>query len=139
MSDHGESRQDFASEFMTADRQFCADVAAADPGARADIWARWFAADGRQMVQRQMLQGRESIAALMDPAFTSPGYSLTWGPDQVVVSAAGDLGWTSGRYVSTSAGPDGPVQTEGRYLTIWRRQADGSLQVDLDTGVPDGE
>jgi len=73
----------------------------------------------------------------MAGAFNTPGYSLQWAPDPVVVAAAGDLGWTSGRYQSTSQGPDGPVLAEGRYLTIWRRQADGVLKVDLDTGVPD--
>ena len=62
-------------------------------------------------------------------------------PDQwcrAVAAGGGDLGWTSGRYVATHTGPDGPVRSEGRYVTVWRRQPDGTWKVDLDTGVPDG-
>ncbi len=122
---------------MAADRSFAAAVAAAAPAARGEVWADWFAADGRQLIARRIIQGQASIADLMGPVFASPGYSLSWRPDQAVVADAGDLGWTSGRYVNTTQSSGGPVNTEGRYVTVWRRQADGSLKVDLDTGVPD--
>jgi hypothetical protein len=125
------------AEFMAADRQFAAEVATAGPEARATVWAGWFAGDGRQLIPRQVVQGSAKITDLMGPAFATPGYSLQWEPDLASVSAAGDLGWTSGRYVSSHAGPEGPVTTEGRYLTVWRRQPDGLLKVELDTGVPD--
>lgn len=124
---------------MAADRRFAAEVDTAATSDRARIWANWFAPDGRQIVPRRVVQGQGSIAEMMAGAFDTPGFRLTWDPDQAVVSAAGDLGWTSGRYQTTSQGPQGPVTSEGRYLTIWRRQADGGLKVDLDTGVPDGE
>lgn len=131
------SADEWEAEYLAADRQFAAEVNAADAADRGRIWAAWFAADGRQLIPGQIVQGPESIAALMAGAFGTPGYNLQWTPDQAVVSAAGDLGWTSGRYQSTSQGPDGPVLNEGRYLTVWRRQPDGTLKVDLDTGVPD--
>ena len=130
-------RQDFPAEYMAADRQFAAEVNAAAAADRAQIWANWFAADRRQFIPGRIVQGPESIAELMAGVFNTPGFSLQWAPDQAVVSAAGDLGWTSGRYQSTSQSPAGPVLAEGHYLTIWRRQANGALKVDLDSGVPD--
>lgn len=33
----------------------------------------------------------------------------------------------------------GPVQSEGRYLTVWQRQPDGDWKVAVDAGVPDTE
>ena len=44
--------------------------------------------------------------------------------------------WTSGRYTSTSPGPDGPVTATGRYLTVWTLTPEG-WRVAVDTGVPD--
>jgi ketosteroid isomerase-like protein len=122
---------------MAADRRFAAEVAAADPADRGAVWAGWFAPDGRQIVPGTVVTGHETITALMDGAFTSPGFALEWDPDTAAASPDGQLGWTSGRYVSRGIGPEGEVVTEGRYLTIWRRLPDGAWKVDLDTGVPD--
>jgi len=53
-------------------------------------------------------------------------------------SEAGDLGYTLGTWRSTrynDAGR-GHVST-GKYVTIWRKQADGSWKVVFDGGNPD--
>ncbi|MCB1183915.1 prolyl oligopeptidase family serine peptidase [bacterium] len=127
----------FEAALLDADRRFAADVAAAAAADRATVWAGWFAADGRQVVPGAVVSGRDAIVALMAPVFGAPGSGLAWAPDRAVAAGGGDLGWTSGRYVATHAGPDGPVRSEGRYVTVWRRQPDGTWKVDLDTGVPD--
>lgn len=141
MTPQGENPQDgtarFERELMEADRRFAAEVATADPADRAAVWAGWFVADGRQIVPGAVVQGTTSIASMMDGAFTSPGYSLEWDPDSATASPDGMLGWTTGRYVNRREGPEGAVTAEGRYLSLWRRTADGSWKVDLDTGVPD--
>lgn len=125
-----------AGHLMDADRRFAAEVAAALGGERARIWAGWFAPSGRQLVPAAVVTGPTDILALMEPAFADPGFSLTWTPD--LADGAGAWGWTSGRYVSTRPGPEGPVAREGRYLTVWQRQPDGAWKVAVDTGVPDG-
>jgi ketosteroid isomerase-like protein len=124
-------------ELMDADRRFAGEVAAAAPEDRGAVWAGWFAPDGRQIIPGRVVQGTRSIAELMGPAFATVGYSLTWAPDLASASADGDMGWTSGRYESRSTGPEGEKVGHGRYLTIWRRQADGGWKVALDNGVPD--
>jgi ketosteroid isomerase-like protein len=118
------------NELMTADRAFAAAVDAAAGVERARVWAGWFAPDGRQILPGRVVTGREDVAALMAGAFGDPDYHLRWEPDR-----AGDH-WTSGRYTSTSPGPDGPVTATGRYLTVWTRTPEG-WRVAVDTGVPD--
>ena len=129
----------FQAELMEADRDFAREVAAADLEDRGRVWAGWFAPEGQQILPGRVVQGPSSVADLMGPAFDTPGYSLTWAPDQAQASAAGDLGWTTGRYQSRQSGPEGTSVSEGRYLTIWQRMGNSAWKVAVDTGVPDSE
>jgi ketosteroid isomerase-like protein len=53
------------------------------------------------------------------------------------VSADGTLGYTWGRYDFTAKGKDGKVDAStGIYLTIWKRQPDGSWKFVFD-GSPE--
>ncbi len=64
--------------------------------------------------------------------------TLTWTPSEAEVSASGDMGYTWGRYTYSDPGSKGkPVVLTGTYVTIWRRQADGSWKVALDGGTVD--
>lgn len=68
----------------------------------------------------------------------SPTASLTWKPSEAQVSLQGDLGYTWGRYEYSDRTASGKAVVEtGTYVTIWRRQADGSWKVVLDGGQPD--
>jgi ketosteroid isomerase-like protein len=118
---------------MQADRDFAAEVA--EGGAAA--WASWFAEDGA-IIQPQVgeVRGRSAIRDFM-AALDDPNVSLSWEPDRADIAASGDLGWTTGHYVSEVRGPDGALQrSEGLYVSIWRRQADGSWKVVMDLGNP---
>ncbi|MGD8329158.1 MAG: DUF4440 domain-containing protein [Acidobacteriota bacterium] len=122
-----------AEVLMQADRDF--NAAVAEGGSRA--WAAWFAEDGAT-IQPGIgeVRGRARILELM-AALDDPDVSLRWEPDRADIAASGDLGWTTGHYVSESPGPDGtPQRSEGLYVTIWRRQADGSWKVVMDLGNP---
>jgi hypothetical protein len=68
--------------------------------------------------------------------------TLDWEPSFADVSSSGDLGYTWGRYTmfAPSAGKGlPPFFRKGTYVTIWRRQLDGSWKVVLDGGNPDGQ
>lgn len=61
--------------------------------------------------------------------------TLTWGPAWVAVSSAGDLALSAGPY---EIRPDGPALmgvTPGEFLSVWKRQADGSWKVAVDAGI----
>jgi len=121
-------------QLLEADRRFNHEVAAARGADRAEVWASWFAGNGRQLVPGAVVGGREAITGMMGPVFAVEDHGLTWDPD--LAEGSGDWGWTSGRYVSRSAGADGPETREGRYLTVWTRTATG-WKVAVDTGIPD--
>jgi len=59
---------------------------------------------------------------------------LTWSPEVAEVSASGELGYTSGPYeVRPNRGTE-PTGF-GHYVSIWKKQADGTWKVLLDIGV----
>ena len=60
---------------------------------------------------------------------------LTWYPSVAEISRAGDMGYTTGpwerRSDSQAANPD----AWGNFLTVWKRQADGSFKFEIDLGI----
>jgi len=98
-------------------------------------FADWFAADGVALGNgKAPLVGRVAIArsANWDPKV----YQLTWTPTDAQMSPASDEGYTWGHFEGHSKDANGNlVTTSGRYITIWRKQADGSWKVALDAGA----
>lgn len=77
--------------------------------------------------------GKAAIREYMASAFATPGFSVTWEPEKVVVAHGGDLAYTHGRSVYTLPGPEGTIQTmHGKGVTIWRRGADGRWRCVMD-------
>jgi ketosteroid isomerase-like protein len=67
-----------------------------------------------------------------------PGVSLTWSALFTDVSDDGTLGYNYGRYESRRPGLDGKESVRtGFFLTIWKRQPDGSWKYVMDNGAPD--
>jgi ketosteroid isomerase-like protein len=54
-----------------------------------------------------------------------PGFSLKWTAEKADVAVSGEMGYSTGTYKATF----GPTTDHGKYLTIWRKQSDGSWQV----------
>jgi len=98
-------------------------------------FAEWFAPDGVALGNgKAPLVGRVAIAsgANWDPKV----YQLTWTPTDAQMGPSGDMGYTWGHFEGRSKDMNGnPVTTSGRYITIWRKQADGSWKVELDAGA----
>ncbi|WP_112662092.1 YybH family protein [Microvirga flavescens] len=59
------------------------------------------------------------------------GSSLSWEPLKAEIAASGDLGYTFGRY---KVSENGEVKSHGVYVSIWKKQADGSWKFVLDGG-----
>lgn len=123
-----------ADVLLEADRQFALEVA--ERGLEA--WVDWFEEEGFQLAPGEVVRGKTAIRAYMQDSFGTEGFLLEWEPEHASISASGDLGYTFGRYRAHRTGPDGTdVVREGRYITIWHKQPDGTWKVALDTGVPD--
>ncbi|MCX6561572.1 MAG: hypothetical protein NTZ26_13790 [Candidatus Aminicenantes bacterium] len=60
---------------------------------------------------------------------------LVWYPSFAWISAAGDLGYTTGPWESFKARGEKTPGASGHFITLWKRQADGSFKFALDAGV----
>lgn len=111
--------------------RFAKDVAARGGAG----FASWFADDGVALGNGAApLVGKVAIAksATWDPK----AYQLTWTPTDGSMGPSGDMGYTWGHFEGHSKDANGnPVTTTGRYMTIWRREKDGSWKVVLDAGA----
>lgn len=110
--------------------KFAKDVAARGGAGFAD----WFAEDGVALGNGAApLIGKVAIAH--SASWSPQVYRLTWNPTDGVMGPSGDMGYTWGHYEGHSKDANGnPVTTSGRYMTIWRKQPDGSWKVILDAG-----
>ena len=98
-------------------------------------FASWFAEDGVALGNGQPpVIGRVAIEKSANWAPQS--YQLIWAPTDAQMGPSGDMGYTWGHFEGRSKDANGnPVLTSGRYMTIWRKQADGSWKVVLDAGA----
>lgn len=84
----------------------------------------------------RQFRGPAAVQERMGP--DRPGVSLTWSAHFTDVSDDGTLGYNYGRYEWRGPGPDGKVTVRGGwFLTIWKRQPDGSWKYVMDNGAPD--
>jgi len=77
--------------------------------------------------------GSDAIRAVIQGFYGMPGMSLSWQATKAEAASSGDLGYSMGTYELTVDGPDGqPMTDHGKYVTLWRRQADGTWKVVVD-------
>jgi ketosteroid isomerase-like protein len=132
------SHDALCAELVAAEQQFCALVATEGI---ADAFVANMAPDVFLPDQLQVSRA-EHVAALRaarakagggHPGQPDPNVQLTWSPLKVDVSADGTLGYTWGKYRYTSRDKAGKVSDlVGIYLTIWKRQPDGSWKYVFD-------
>ena len=107
---------------------------------------REFAAAGlRDGVQKAFIAHFAADAIVLRP-FATPGQAwyrehadgpgrLIWGPQYLAVSAAGDLGLSSGPWRYEAERDGMPVVAHGHFFSIWKRDAQGHWQVLFDHGI----
>ena len=121
-----------AAAIVQSDAAFAASVAAKDRTRFLSFVAEATTFNGGAANQ---LRGKDAVMKEWADFFSPDGPTLTWTPTKGEVIGAGDVGYTTGRSLYRSKGPDGKVtERRGEYLTVWRKQADGSWQVVFDTG-----
>lgn len=86
-----------------------------------------------------LARGKEAIRSIIAQLEAMPGFSITWSPSAAEVGGAGDLGFTIGAYEMRMDDPEGkPIRIDGKYLTVWRKQADDTWMVAADMFNADG-
>ncbi len=79
-----------------------------------------------------LTQGKDAIREVVAELEGMPGFSVTWEANAADVGSGGDLGYTIGTYEMKMDGPDGPMAIVGKYITVWKKQADGTWMVAAD-------
>ena len=115
---------------MKADADWSAAIGTKDPNA----FIAFVAADGTIMPPNNpAVGGTDAILAWSTEMFAMPGFSVSWQASSAEVASSGDLGYTVGSYNFTGTMPDGtPMSDQGKYATVWKKQADGTWKVVVD-------
>lgn len=83
--------------------------------------SRIYAPDGALMAPGAPLaQGQGSIEKAWRGLMETPGFDLTFTPDQIVVASAGDMALDRGTYRLSMRGPKGPTTEVGKYVVVWQ-------------------
>lgn len=81
-----------------------------------------------------LITGKAAIREEWQHILAIPDFQSTSAQTQVEVASAGDLGYSMGTYLTTMLGEDGkPVTEPGKWLSVWKRQADGAWRVVVET------
>lgn len=71
--------------------------------------------------------GRAAAKKVWAAYLSDPSFSISWKTARAEVSGSGELGYTAGTYEDSFKGPDGKlVQEKGKFLCVWKKQADGN-------------
>jgi ketosteroid isomerase-like protein len=112
-----------------------ADWAAAVASNNAEAFASFFAEDAIvQAPHLPQMNGIEAVRQWIDTSMSFPGFAVTWTATSAEVAASGEMGYTYGNFTFHITMPDGsPLDDYGKYATIWKKQADGSWKVAVDS------
>jgi ketosteroid isomerase-like protein len=94
-----------------------------------------FTSDEARVFQNKLkpIVGKDAIVKFMTENVRG---KITWEPYFVEISASGDLGYTLGKSQSTSITASGKETVSyGHYVTIWKKQPDGSWKLVFDSGI----
>jgi ketosteroid isomerase-like protein len=121
-----------AAEIFKADRDFAKSVADQNKDRFLSFVAEITTFSGGTPNE---LKGRDAVWKEWSEFFAPNGPRVEWAPTKAEVIGNGTIGYSVGRSLFKVPGPDGKVtERRGEYLTVWRKQPDGSWQAIFDTG-----
>lgn len=103
----------------------------------AAMVAAIFADDGVQLGSSgKLIKGRRQIQERQSAAMQGADAGVKVTVTTVNVWLDGDTAYETGRYKYEYTEKGKPGTDEGRYVTIWKRQRDGSWKLSMDIGLP---
>jgi ketosteroid isomerase-like protein len=95
----------------------------------ADKFASFYAADASfYPAGSPVVKGQAAIRDEYKKLASAPGFGLEWTVTDSQIGAAGDIAYLTGAYKLELAGGG----EKGKYVTVWRKQADGAWKVTND-------
>jgi uncharacterized protein (TIGR02246 family) len=105
--------------------------------ADASMLSRLFAEDGILLGRNgKIFKGPQQIFERQKPVMEGAGKGVKSTVTTVDLWLDGETAYEMGKYSYKYQEKGKPVSEEGRYVTIWRRQADSSWKIIVDMGVP---
>lgn len=130
-----EAREDSALESMVrTERAFAA--MSADKGTRDSFMS--FIADDGILFRPTAVKGKQWMTEHPVPATTDKPL-LSWWPIYADISRSGDMGYTTGPWEYKQNSSDPKPVAFGNFLTVWKKQADGTWKFAIDLGISNPE
>lgn len=130
VSGQADAAQAALDEAMAVDRAFSAYAQTVSMG---EAFATYMdAVEGMMISPGGVTVGAEAIREGF--AGWPADLKMSWEPDGGHGSASGDLAVTTGRYTRTR---NDEVVGTGRYVSVWKKNADGDWKGVIDLGAPD--
>ena len=105
--------------------------------ADASLIAKLFAEDGVLLGRNgKFFKGPEQVFQRQKTVMESAGTGVRATVTTVDLWLDGETAYETGTYSYKYQEKGQPVNEEGRYVTIWKRQTDGSWKIAVDMGVP---
>jgi uncharacterized protein (TIGR02246 family) len=104
----------------------------------AAAFASNFVADAVMMTPGMPpMKGRDAIQAGMKELLSDPNFKVDFASDRLEVADSGDMAATQGSYTLTVTDPatKKAINDKGSYLTVFRKQKDGTWKAVLDCDV----
>jgi uncharacterized protein (TIGR02246 family) len=133
---------------LAANVCLAADTKAIEQALR-DLDAQWSAAAGDKDLEKTIsfysadaivlptnaptATTKEAIRNAWKDLLASPGLMISWKTTKVEVARSGDIAYTTGTYELTMNDASGKlVPDHGKYVEVWKKQADGKWKVVAD-------
>jgi uncharacterized protein (TIGR02246 family) len=102
-----------------------ADAASKDP---AKFAAHYTDDASLLLPNAPVIAGKDGITAAVKPMLADPNFALQFQATKSDVAKSGDIGYTQGTYTMTMSDPKTkqPMTDKGKYVTIFKKQADGT-------------
>ena len=86
----------------------------------------------------QLAAASDSRRAVITQFLSDPNLEISFESDRVQVAKSGDLAYTRGHFTMQGTDPETkqPRTDTGNYLTVWKKQSDGSWKAVEDFVVP---
>jgi uncharacterized protein (TIGR02246 family) len=115
-------------------RAASADWSKAAQAKDLDKAVSFYAEDGIYFADKgAMVKGRNSISLVWKGLLAQPGPGLSFSASYVEVARSGDMAYEYGTYsIVTEVKKGKPTTEKGKYVTVWKKQKDGSWKVAID-------
>jgi ketosteroid isomerase-like protein len=122
--DAARSRKEAAQELARIDEAWSASVMSRSPDRVGEFYAEDAVA---YPPDEPVAVGKVAATKVWATYLADPSFAISWKTNRAEVSESGDLGYTSGTYQGSYRGTDGKtVHERGKYLCVWKKQADGT-------------